>query len=61
LYGIADIRREDLIDLNDCGVFVETAHTHTGKAYIENQVRQAGNYQKAEKWNLLITIYYPDP
>lgn len=55
-YGIADVKREDFIGLDGCGVFVETADKHIGKAYTGNRVRQAGNYQKSEKWNLLLGI-----
>ena len=55
-WGIADTRREDLIDLDECSVFVETTDTHMCKAYIGNQVRQAGSYQKPDKWNLLLVI-----
>ena len=55
-YGIADIRREDLIDLDECGVFVETANKHIGKANIGSRVRQAGNYSKSEKWTLLLAV-----
>ena len=31
-YGIADIRRKDLVDLDECGVLVQTADTVIGKA-----------------------------
>jgi hypothetical protein len=55
-FGIADIRREDLIDLDECGVFVETADKHIGKAYVGNRVRQAGNYSKSEKWTLFLAV-----
>lgn len=55
-FGIADIRVEDLIDLDECGLFVETADKHIGKAYVGNRVRQEGNYQKSEKWTLLLGI-----
>ncbi len=55
-YGIADIRVEDLIDLDECGLFVETADKKIGKAYVGNRVRQEGNYQKSEKWTLLLAI-----
>lgn len=34
LYGIAGIRREDLVDLDECGVLVETADKVIDKAYI---------------------------
>ena len=55
-FGIADIRVEDLIDLDECGLFVETADKSIGKAYVGNRVRQEGNYQKSEKWTLLLAI-----
>ena len=55
-FGIADIRVEDFIDLDECGVFVETADKHYGKAYVGNRVRQEGNYQKSEKWTLLLAV-----
>ena len=45
-YGIADIQREYLIDLDECDVFVEMADKHIGKCYAGNRVWQAGNYQK---------------
>ena len=44
------------IDLDECGVFVETADKHIGKAYVGNRVRQEGNYQKSEKWTLLLAV-----
>ena len=55
-YGIADIRRADLIDLDECGIFVQTADRTLGKAHEGNRVRQGGNYQHSEKWNLLLAI-----
>jgi len=55
-YGIADIRREDLIDLDECGICFITADRHIGKAVIGERVKQAGNYQKGEKYNLLLAV-----
>ena len=55
-YGIADIRVEDLIDLDECGLFVETAGKSIGKAFLGKRVRQEGNYQKSEKWTLLLAV-----
>ena len=43
-YGIADIRWEDLVNLDECGVYVETADKVIGKSYVGSQVQQAGNY-----------------
>ena len=55
-YDIANIRREDLIDLDECGVCSITADRHIGKAVIGQRVKQAGNYQKEEKYNMLLAI-----
>lgn len=55
-YGIADIRVEDLIDLDECGLFVESAGKGIGKAFLGKRVRQEGNYQKSEKWTLLLAV-----
>lgn len=38
-YGIADIRQADLIDLDECGIFVETVDRKIGKAHEGNWVR----------------------
>ena len=45
-FGIADIRVEDFIDLDECGLFVDTADKSICKAFVGNRVRQEGNYQK---------------
>jgi len=55
-FGIANIRRRDIFDLDECGVFVETASRGIGKSYIGLRVGQAGPYSKGEKWNLLLGI-----
>jgi hypothetical protein len=55
-FGIADIRRQDLIDLDECGIEMSTADRKIGKAYIGKRVNQTGLYSKSEKWNLLLAI-----
>jgi len=55
-YGIADIRRQDLIDLDECGVELSTAERGIGKAYVGKRVKQAGLYSKSDKYNLLLAI-----
>lgn len=55
-YGIADIRVEDLVDLDECGLFVKTTEKKIGKAFVGKRVRQEGNYQKSEKWTLLLAV-----
>jgi hypothetical protein len=54
--GIADIRRTDFIDLDECGLFVETGSRGYGKCYIGKRVNEEGPYSKSEKWNLLLAI-----
>ena len=50
--GIADIPRSQIIDLDECEVFVETtANRKYGKSYKGFRVRETGAYSKGEKWN----------
>ena len=55
-HGIADVRVQDLIDLDECGIFLETANRSTGKAYVGVRVNEKGPYSKSEKWTLLMAI-----
>ena len=55
-YGIADIRREDMIDLDECGVEMTDADRSLGKAYIGHRVSQPGPFSKSMKINLLLAI-----
>ena len=55
-FGIADISRHDMIDIDECGVFLESSDRSIGKAYIGNRATQAGPYSKSEKWTLLLAI-----
>jgi transposase len=55
-FGIADINRSDMVDLDECGVFVETADRKIGKSYIGVRVKQGGPYSKSDKWTLLMAI-----
>ena len=45
-----------MIDLDECGLFVETANRKHGKSYVGLRVREPGPYSKSEKWNLLMAI-----
>ena len=55
--GIADIPRQYIIDLDECGIFMEkTANRTYGKAYSGMRVREEGPYSKSEKWNLLLAV-----
>lgn len=55
-YGIADIRRDDMIDLDECGVELSTAARKIGKSFIGKRCKQSGLYSKTEKYNLLLAI-----
>lgn len=54
--GIADVPRRLMIDLDECGIFVESANRKHGKSYIGCRVKEPGPYSKSEKWNLLLAI-----
>ena len=55
-YGIVDIPREDLIDLDEYGLELSTADHKIGKAYLGVRYKQSGLYSKTEKLNLLLPI-----
>ena len=48
-FGIRDVRRHDIIDLDEAGVFVESANRGSGKAYINCRVREPGPYGHSTK------------
>ena len=54
--GIRNIPTTDWIDLDEAGVFVETANRSSGKAYINVRVREEGPYNHSEKWTLTMAI-----
>jgi hypothetical protein len=56
LYGIADIWHQDMIDLDECGVKVQSANQHWGKARVGKPVNQTGPYSKLTKINILLAI-----
>lgn len=55
-HGIADINPADMIDLDECGIFLETANRRYGKAYIGLRVNEEGPYGHGEKWTLLMAV-----
>ena len=54
--GIAGIRRQDMIDLDECGIELSTADRSIGNAYLGRHVKQSGLYSKSDKLNLLLAI-----
>jgi hypothetical protein len=55
-YGIANIRRVDMIDLDKCGVEVQSGDRSWEKARVGKRVNQAGPYTKDTKINLLLAF-----
>ena len=56
LVGVVDISRVDLIDIDEVGVFLETAERKIGKLSIRNQVREEGPYNQSIKYTLMMAI-----
>ena len=54
--GIADVPMSHIIDLDECGIFVQTSNRNHGKSYEGIRVNEPGPYSKGEKWNLLMAI-----
>ena len=55
--GIADISRSRIIDLDECGIEMESTVNRTyGKAYVGCWVNEVGPYSKSEKWTLLLAV-----
>ena len=55
-FGVADIPRERLIDLDEAALFVESGNRSRGKAHITRRVRKIGPYGHSEKVNILVAI-----
>ena len=54
--GIADIRRDDLIDVDECGIKLGTANRRYGKAALCRRVRERGNYGHGVNHTLIMAI-----
>jgi hypothetical protein len=56
-YGVADIATDDLIDIDECGVYLEVTNRGYGKTYIGQRADEAGIYNRVgEKLNLLLAV-----
>ena len=55
-YGIANVPREKLIDLDEAALFVESGNRGYGKASVMRRVREVGPYGHSEKTNVLLAI-----
>ena len=55
-YGIANINRNDLIDINEAAIFLETVGRRYGKCFVGKRVCGTGPYGHSEKWTLTMAI-----
>ena len=55
-YGIANIHREDMIDCDQAGIFLETVNRSGGKAHKTVRVVSRGPYSKTQKWNVMLGV-----
>lgn len=54
-FGVADIARADLIDLDEA-LFVETVNRKQGKAFIGTRCREVGPYGHSTKYTLMMAV-----
>lgn len=55
-FGIANIARDDLIDLDEAGGFVETVNRKYGKSFIGTRCREVGPYGQSAKFTLTMAV-----
>lgn len=55
-FGIANINREDLIDMDEAAVFIETVNRKYGKATIGRRCREVGPYGHSTKHVLTMAV-----
>lgn len=55
-FGVANIRTEDMIDLDEAAVFAETANRSEGKCHLTTRCRDDGIYGHSVKTNVLAAI-----
>eukprot|EP00536_Pseudo-nitzschia_multiseries_P016578 jgi/Psemu1/46739/gm1.46739_g len=55
-FGIADIRRDDMIDVDEAGIKLEHANKKMGKCSLCGRVRQRGNYGHGVNHTLKMAI-----
>lgn len=55
-FGISNIPRSRIIDLDEAALFVESSNRGRGKAHLVRRVRELGPYGHSEKLNILVAI-----
>ncbi|KAJ1423016.1 hypothetical protein B484DRAFT_398828, partial [Ochromonadaceae sp. CCMP2298] len=54
--GIFGVPLAELIDMDECALYVETVSRPTGKAYKGVRIRDSGPYKVGEKWTLILAV-----
>lgn len=54
--GRADINSEDMIDIDEAAIFMETCNRKHGKGYIGCRIREEGPYNHSEKYTITMAI-----
>lgn len=55
-FGVSNINREDLIDMDEAAVFLETINRKRGKTAIGTRCREVGVYGHSTKYTLMMAI-----
>ena len=55
-YGVADSNRQDLIDWDECAIFLETANRSYGKVFVGKDLNEAGPYGHSQKYTCTMAI-----
>ena len=55
-FGIANVRREMIIDLDEVALFLESSNRDRGEAHLIRRCREVGPYGHSEKLNILVAI-----
>ena len=55
-HGMADVDTDDIIDIDECGLFLETSNRNHGKVARGRRCDQRGVYNRGQKMNLLLAV-----
>ena len=55
-HGIQGVPRGSLIDIDECGIYLQSCKRTTGKAYFDIRVRGEGPYGHDIKWTLIAAV-----
>eukprot|EP00957_Ditylum_brightwellii_P010821 820352-Ditylum_brightwellii.AAC.1 len=56
LHGIPDVVTDDVINLDQCGVYIETANRKFGKTFIGTLLNQEGECKQGKMLNVQLPI-----